>query len=318
MKLAVDQINNWIFVTGVIRSGTTFAGKVLSLPMEVDNIHEPYREQRAISARPDLVPYVRPSIDTEEMQKYHEFTKRIFSYDLTMRGYYPEKDPWLRKVTKRLVGSRGPFYLRLAKINVFHKAAVIKDPVSLLLTEYLYLHFGVKPVIVIKHPVSLIASLKRVNWWPHPRELAHEQLIKDYFSDEADFMDRSWSTHMLASAAYWRAVHKVLLAQADNYPKWQVVTHEQLCQNPVSTFQHLYEVLGLPWSESVKRRILKLTQGSHSTEARKGVVQDFQRNSANLFEMRRDSLSLEERRAIFEVVEDVALKIYPKESFAID
>ena len=318
MKLAVDQINNWIFVTGVIRSGTTFAGKVLSLPMEVDNIHEPYREQRAISARPDLVPYVRPSIDTEEMQKYHEFTKRIFSYDLTMRGYYPKKDPWLRKVTKRLVGSRGPFYLRLAKINVFHKAAVIKDPVSLLLTEYLYLHFGVKPVIVIKHPVSLIASLKRVNWWPHPRELAHEQLIKDYFSDEADFMDRSWSTPMLASAAYWRAVHKVLLAQADNYPKWQVVTHEQLCQNPVSTFQHLYEVLGLPWSESVKRRILKLTQGSHSTEARKGVVQDFQRNSANLFEMRRDSLSLEERRAIFEVVEDLALKIYPKESFAID
>ncbi|PSO53971.1 MAG: hypothetical protein BRC37_13340 [Cyanobacteria bacterium QH_3_48_40] len=318
MKLAVDQINNWIFVTGVIRSGTTFAGKVLSLPIEVDNIHEPYREQRAISARPDLVPYVRPSIDTEEMQKYHEFTKRIFSYDLTMRGYYPEKDPWLRKVTKRLVGSRGPFYLRLAKINVFHKAAVIKDPVSLLLTEYLYLHFGVKPVIVIKHPVSLIASLKRVNWWPHPRELAHEQLIKDYFCDEADFMDRSWSTPMLASAAYWRAVHKVLLAQADNYPKWQVVTHEQLCQNPVSTFQHLYEVLGLPWSESVKRRILKLTQGSHSTEARKGVVQDFQRNSANLFEMRRDSLSLEERRAIFEVVEDVALKIYPKESFAID
>jgi hypothetical protein len=34
--------------------------------------------------------------------------------------------------------------------------------------------------------------------------------------------------------------------------------------------------------------------------------------------MRRDSLSLEERKAIFEVVEDVALQIYTRESFAID
>ena len=220
-------------------------------------------------------------------------------------------------MTKQLVGSRGPFYLRLAKINVFHKAAVIKDPIGILLAEYLHLNFGVKPVIVIKHPVSLIASLKRVNWWPHPCELADDQLIEDYFCDEADFMDRSWSTPMLASAPYWRALHKVLLWQASNYPNWQVVTHEQLCQNPVPTFKRLYEVLDLPWSESVKRRILKLTQSNRSTEARKGVVQGIQRNSVDIFEKRRSSLSIEERRAIFEVCKDVVLQVYSKESFGI-
>jgi hypothetical protein len=41
-KLAVDKIDNWIFVTGVPRSGTTFAGKILSLPLEVDYTHEPF------------------------------------------------------------------------------------------------------------------------------------------------------------------------------------------------------------------------------------------------------------------------------------
>lgn len=41
-KLAVDRIKNWIFVTGVIRSGTTFVGKILSLPLQVDYIHEPF------------------------------------------------------------------------------------------------------------------------------------------------------------------------------------------------------------------------------------------------------------------------------------
>jgi hypothetical protein len=45
---------------------------------------------------------------------------------------------------------------------------------------------------------------------------------------------------------------------------------------------------------------------------------DLSRNSADIFEMRRDSLSLAERQAIFKVVEDVALELYPRESFAID
>jgi hypothetical protein len=42
LKIAVNRIENWIFVTGVIRSGTTFVGKVLSLPLSVDYIHEPF------------------------------------------------------------------------------------------------------------------------------------------------------------------------------------------------------------------------------------------------------------------------------------
>lgn len=106
--------------------------------------------------------------------------------------------------------------------------------------------------------------------------------------------------------------------QISKYPNWQVVTHEELSQEPVTIFNRLYKELELPWSESVKRKILKLTRENRSAEARKGTVQDFQRNSADIFKMRRNSLSLEERRAIFEVVEDVALQIYPRESFAID
>lgn len=319
IELAVNNIKNWIFVTGVIRSGTTFVGKVLSFPLVVDYIHEPYNQYRDfISSNPGLFPYVRPNLDNEEKQRCDEFTKLIFSYDLNLKGHYPASDPWQRKVIKRIVGSRGPYYMRLAKINIFHKAAIIKDPIGLLLTEYLYLNFGVKPVLVIKHPISLMASLHRVNWWPHPRELTNHHLIEDYFSEEADFMYRDWHNNVLASAAYWRAVHKVLLTQANKYPDWQVITHEELCQSPVSVFERLYKVLELPWSKVVKHKILKLTTGNHSTEATKGRVQDFRRNSTEIFKVRRELLSLEERRAIFDVVQDVALKIYTRESFAID
>jgi hypothetical protein len=318
-KLAVDNVRNWIFVTGVPRSGTTFVGTMLSSPLEVDYIHEPFNPRCGMPGITQGYRYVRPGLDTEEMQRYHALVKTIFSYDLKLKGRIPEKDSWLRKATKRVVGSRGPFHLRLARSNPFHKAAVIKDPTGGLLSEYLYLHFNVRPVIVIKHPTSFIASLKRVNWWPGFSRLGDQQcLIEDYFSDDTDFVTRDWSDPVLGAAAFWRAMHKVLLTQASKYPDWQVVTHERLSQDPVSTFRHLYDALDLPWHGSVQRKILRLTQGNRSAEARSGAVQDFRRNSADIFKMRRDSLTLRERKAIFEIVEDVALQLYTRESFAID
>jgi hypothetical protein len=319
LKIVVNNIKNWIFVTGVIRSGTTFVGKVLSLPLAVDYIHEPFNPLCGMPGIDRWYCYARPSLDSKAMQRDRELTKSIFTYDLTLRNWYPDSDPWHRKLIKSLVGSRGPFYLRLAKPNPFHKAAVIKDPIANLMTEYLYLHFQVKPVIIIKHPVSFIASLKRVNWCPNPSEIdGRSHLIEDYFSDEADFFERDWSDPILGAAAYWRIVHKVLLTQSRKYSDWQVITHEELSQNPVPVFHRLYDQLDLPWSDAIAQKILKFTQGNRSAQARKGLVQDFQRNSLDIFETRRNSLALAERRAIFEVVKDVALQVYPKESFAID
>lgn len=319
IKLAVSNIKNWIFVTGVIRSGTTFVGTVLSLPLEIDYIHEPFNPQCGLPGIDRWYCYMQPDLDTEVMKQYHSLTQDIFRYDFTLRNKISPKDPWLRKVTKQVVGSRGPFYLRLAKLNPFHKAALIKDPTANLWSEYLYVHFGVKPVIVIKHPTSLIASLKRVNWWPSPYKISNRSsLIEAYFSNETDFFNKDWSNPILGAAAYWRAVHKVLLMQASKYPEWQVVILEELSQDPLLGFKNLYRELELPWSESIKRKILRLTQGNRSAEAKKGLVQDFRRNSADIFKAHRDSLSLEERRAIFETVEDVALQIYSKESFDIE
>lgn len=317
--LATDKVKNWIFVTGTPRSGTTFVGKVLSLPLEVDYIHEPFNPLTGIPGIVDWYRYVRPTLDSEEMQNYHALVRTIFNYDLKLRSRVPENDPRFRRAAKSVVGSRGPFYLRLAKLNPFHRGAVVKDPIGILLSEYLYLHFGVKPVIVIKHPTSFIASLKRVNWWPKLSELNDQpHLIEDYFADDTDFITRESSDPVLEAAAFWRAVHKVLLAQAGKYPDWQIITHEQLSQDPIPTFQHLYKTLDLPWQVGIERKISKLTQGNGSAEARIGMVQDFRRNSSEIFEMRRDSLSLEERKLIYEAVEDVALQVYSRESFNID
>jgi hypothetical protein len=219
---------------------------------------------------------------------------------------------------KQFIGSRGPYYLRFAKLNLFHKSAIIKDPIGCFLCEYLYLQFRIKPVIIIKHPISFIASLKRVNFWPTLTKISNTpDLIEDYFPNESHIFSQEWPDRISAACAFWRVVYKVLLTQANRYSDWQIITHEELSQRPITVFKDLYDNLNLPWSPSVEQKISKQTQSRDSTEAKKGVVQDFNRDSSNIFNARLKSTPVEERRLIFDIVKDVALDIYSEESFAL-
>lgn len=171
----------------------------------------------------------------------------------------------------------------------------------------------------MRHPVSLAASFKRVGWYPEVKDFARQpQLVEDYFADDTEFLYRNWPSRFLESMGHWRATYKVLLTQAERYPTWEVVTHEALSQNPLTEFKRLYDELDLPWSGRVARKVHRLTGADNAAEAGGGQAMDLQRNSARIFEMRRDSIPPEERQAIFEVVKDVALQVYSKESFAID
>lgn len=320
MKLALEKIDNWIFVSGAIRSGTTFTGRVLSLPLEVDYIHEPYNQLRFQSGESDIRPYMRLAMDTERMRSYHEFSKRLFKYDIDLPNYVPKSDPFLKQISKRFIGSRGPFYLTLAKLNIFHRAAVIKDPTALFLTEYLYKYFHVKPVILIKHPISFVVSVvKRKKWLKSPSELSHQSdLIKDYFSDEPGYFDKNWDSPIKSASAYWRILYKVLLSQSSNYPDWHIVKHEEMSQDPVSFFNHLYNSLDLNWSDSIEKKVISMTKGAGKNQVTSGKVHSLRRDSSKIFQASIDSLSKDERREIFDVVQDVALKVYPRSSFAID
>jgi hypothetical protein len=320
MAVRLNQIDRWIFVTGVIRSGTTFLGKMLSRPLHVDYIHEPFHGGYTLPDRRVLLPrYVRPGDESDEIQRYRKQVAHLYRYDIAMRTALHPQDAWYRKIVKHIAGSRGPFYLRLAKLNPFHRAAVIKDPIGKLVTGFLYREFNTTPVIIVRHPVSLAASLERLGWWPEVREFAvQDDLVEDFFADEPDFLFRSWPNRMLESMAHWRATYKVLLQQAEEHSDWQVITHEALSEQPIAVLQTLYGNLGLPWSPAIARRLRTLTSASNSATARPGRVQDFKRDSARIFRLRRDAVPVEQRRQIFEIVKDVALDLYSRESFALD
>jgi len=207
----------------------------------------------------------------------------------------------------------------MARVNPLNRVGVLKDPTCKLTVEYLYHQFGARPVIVARHPASLAASLKRVGWWPEIRDFREQpELVEDFFYDEPDFLNQSWPSPLHEAMAHWRATYKILLAQADRHDDWILLTHEEMSAEPLSVFRQLYEEFGLTWSPRIERRIRSMTGGSNTTEASGNQAMDLQRDSASIFRHRRDSLSITERRKIFDIVGDVALRMYSRESFALD
>jgi hypothetical protein len=236
-----------------------------------------------------------------------------------MRSARYDGDPTVRALTKKVVGSRGPFFLRLAKVNPFHRAAVIKDPMAGLTTGFLNREFGVRPVVIVRHPVSLAASLRRLGWFPELYDFQLQpDLIDDFLQEENDILDRTWANRLLESMAHWRLLHRVLLDQASRNGGWIVITHEELSAEPLTVFRRLYRDLDLPWSAFVANKIQSLTQQNGKIHAQNGRVQDFQRDSARIFEARRNEIPVDLRRTIFEITFDVACDLYPRKSFVLD
>ena len=153
----------------------------------------------------------------------------------------------LRKRSSNWSSSRGPFYLRLAKLNPFHKAAVIKDPSGCLLTEYLARNYGVHPVVLVRHPIAFAASAKRLNWNPDGqlslRGIREQrEVVEQYFRGEEDFIYSQRKHVFEAAAVFWRTLNKIILIQCERNPDWHIITHEALCQEPIEYFDAIHLV----------------------------------------------------------------------------
>jgi len=309
-------------VTGAPRAGTTFVGQVLSLPLSVDYLHEPFN-RADLEGFSHRFQYIRAVPDTEEMRVYSRSVDRVLAYDFSISTEIPPDDPLSRQLAKRIVGGRGAYYLRIAKLNPFHTAAVVKDPTAALLGKFLRTRYGVHPVTVVKHPVSLAASLQRLGWIPSPHWFASQTSLHEDFGDlVGETLRLDWSCPITAAAAHWKLLYGIQLTQAEEAQReagenaWHVVLLERLSDDPIGEFQTLYAALGLPWSDRVARRIRKMTT-TGGGEAREGQMQDLQRKSSEIFELRRQQLSPAERRRVFEITAPVALTLYDEASFAL-
>lgn len=302
-----------ILVTGAPRSATTFVGKVLSWPLGVDYLHEPFNPlcglpsvellQIDIAGSPaDLRSRITIELDA------------LLRYEPMLRTGYYERDPLMHRLAKRVFGGRGPFNLRLARMNPFSSAVVVKDPFAVMAIDALVDRWNFEPVCLVRHPFAFVAAVQRVGWQPTRslRDLASQPhvIARMQEEDRAALTEGFPSNEMRAGALLWRILTRELVNASERHSEAVLLTHEQLSADPVVTFRDLYGRFALPWTSRIERRVVTMTGGSNPAEATRNRTQGFSRDSGSLLQHRLSSLEPEVRESLWTIVADVATRWY--------
>lgn len=135
------------------------------------------------------------------------------------------------------------------------KRKIIKSVHAGLSVKLLYEQFQIQPLIIFRHPASVVASSLRLQLPDSNRLIYHNpKLVQDYLQAFKPQIDQLSSPISFIAAQV--GIHYYIWEQMlKKYPNWISVQHEDMCDEPNKKFQHLFEQLGLPWSDEVRKFI---------------------------------------------------------------
>lgn len=225
----------WIFITGLPRSGTTWASKAITAAIRGRLIHEPFNWKR----HPDRV---------EFHMKYLPAGSDASGFLAIMRH-----------------SMRADFPL----VNLFMSSnyLVVKDVHACFAIDYLWEQLHPRIIILVRHPCAVADSWARLGLQVDFRLdllLAQQMLVTEHLQPFVRHIRRRERDFYFMMGAYWGATYYVLqhLAARDDR-NWTWITHESLCNQPFATFIQLTENLGCTVNMRGKKALRRFL-GNHN------------------------------------------------------
>lgn len=194
-------ISPLIFITGLPRSGTTWAGHVITAALESALVEEPFNWE----FHPQ-----RAHFHMRYLPKGQEDTAYV---DTLRRTIFSWKKP--RRTLRVLLRRR----------------LVVRDVLTCFAVETLWNQWQPKTLIMIRHPAAMASSWARVNFKVQYRIdnlLKQPRLVADHLAPFQEHLHLS-NDYYFQIGAYWGACYYVLRRMAADRPEWQWVRHETLC-----------------------------------------------------------------------------------------
>ncbi|MDR9365939.1 MAG: sulfotransferase domain-containing protein [Balneolaceae bacterium] len=286
-----------IVVTGLVRSGTSWIGKMISLDDSLSHTFEPFhfnhRKIYGVYKIPTLYLYLNKN--DEELNKY---IQDVFSH----KYYYLDEilhSKSFKKFIRKLIYTI-PEHL---KKSILNKNALIKDPYLFFLGEYLQRNVeNLKMIYTIRRPEGFVYSfLRHETWDRHPicdSLLKQPALIEDfklgnYRDDLGKFANYELSLKAngenkiiekevrlkracLICSFFARVYSKLKSKYKD---EWIFLKYEEVATNPLDEFEKIYIELDLEFSEKIKNQINEFTT---SNKTKSKYIVDLKRNSKDL------------------------------------
>lgn len=299
-----------ILVTGAHRSGTTWVGKMLALAPGVAYIHEPFNPRTAAGLSPARFDRYFTVVTSENEARYRP------GLEQTIRLHYG-LGAQLRSLRGLAdVARTGRDVVRVGRNRLTGKRPLVKDPIALLSAEWLAETFGMDVVVLIRHPAAFAASLKRLGWKHSFATFIQDgqvpEVVRPYEAEIREQAERPGE--ILAQAALlWRLLYNAVDGYRERHPGWSYVRHEDASAEPVPTFEHLYEKLGLDFTPAAREAIARASASDNPAEL--ATPHAVELDSAASLGRWREDLTAEEVETLRERTRDVWPRFYSDEDW---
>ena len=116
--------------------------------------------------------------------------------------------------------------------------------------------YGVRPIVLVRHPAGVVSSLRLKGWrFPLQDLLGQPALSEIVGGDLMREVEVLWYEDPSFSAECalgWRLLHEAIAALQADSPGWVVARHEDLSRSPASGFAGLAERLGLAFDNAMR------------------------------------------------------------------
>jgi hypothetical protein len=300
--------HRWIMVSGAPRSGTSFVGTVLGMPWSVNTIYEPFNPLCGVEWNEQRYLYLKNASLISKEQRVH--LEDFFDYNFNLKLVHSPRDHALIKVVKNIVGGGNQLSLTKARLNPFAKVSLIKDPIAVFLAELFFELRQVHTVFLIRHPLSFVGSLKRLGWRFNVNPFLQQPHLLQAYVPELAHQTVDPGDWIAGSAWVWTAINRYVLDVAATNAAMTISVHEAVSSNPVPELRRLFDFFNLQWSPGVERFVVKSSSAEGKGRAKEGVIHDFRRSSAAIFNSSVDVLDEEEKRRVLEICWPTARNIY--------
>jgi hypothetical protein len=294
-----------ILLTGSHRSGSTWVGKMIASHPRIAYIEEPFNSHM----RPDCpVRHMWHHVTDADAEQFRSYIGSLVEFWPSWGGPH---HPRLREAAfqallchwRRLRGAR----------------PLLKDPIALFSAEWLASTFDMDVVVLIRHPIAIASSLKRLGWaFPFISFLVQPQLLKGPLAPFESEIRRLYETSVDVlehAVLVWNIIHHTILEYRRRHPDWIFLRHEDLSLRPVEEYRALFARLGLDFSPQVRRTVETHTSAENAREAPAGEAHHLRRDSRQNVWNWTHRLRPEEIALVRKGTEELAREFYPEETW---
>ncbi len=283
---------------------------MLSIPLDVGYIHEPFNRDYGLEGVDEWFPYVRA--DSANAVRYQALVTGLLNGTTRFSRSESGNESLRATASRFLVGSRTQAAYRALACNPILSALIIKDPLACLSAEWLHRAWGMEVLVLVRHPAAFIASLLRMGW---RFDLGLLATRKDLMNDHlGTILDENKSYNDLSAieegAILWKCLYSVMTTYADRNTSIIVKTHEEISRDPITQFSMLYDRFGLHFSRRVARIIGEETGEANPTAPKERELHTMKRDSRSNIKRWKQVLDADQIDYIRSRTEDLASRYY--------